>query len=72
MVVDCAAVDEEESGGDPEGKGKGRAETGEHGVVADVGAEGADVFDGGVAALGGGEGRGEDWGAGCWVGCGGV
>jgi hypothetical protein len=72
LVVDGGAVDEQEAGGDPEAEGEGRAEFGEHVVGADVGAEGADVFDGGVAALAGAVGGGEDGGAGCWVGRGGV
>lgn len=72
LVIDGAAVHEEQASCDPEGKCKRGPQTGEHVVGADVGAEGADVFDGGVAALRGGEGGGENGGARGGVGCGGV
>lgn len=71
-MVDRAAVDEEESGRDPEAEGEGRAELREQVVSADVLAQGADVFDRCEAALAGGEGGREDRRARGWVGGGGV
>jgi hypothetical protein len=71
-VVERRAVYQEHARGYPEAEGEGGPEFGEHVVRAGVGAEGADVFDGCVAALAGGEGGGENGGAYGWVGGGGV
>ncbi|KFY88819.1 hypothetical protein V500_06102 [Pseudogymnoascus sp. VKM F-4518 (FW-2643)] len=65
-------MDEEQARGDPEGESEGRAELGEHVVRDDEFAEGGDILDCAVAALGGGVGGGEDGGAGGGVGGGGV
>lgn len=67
LVLDCGAVDEEESGCNPEGKSEGWPEFGEHAVLHDIFAQCGDIFDGAVAALTGAIGRREDWGAGCGV-----
>ncbi|KFX86863.1 hypothetical protein O988_09459 [Pseudogymnoascus sp. VKM F-3808] len=63
FVFDRRAVHEEESGGDPEGECEWWAELGEHVVRDDEFAEGGDILDCAVAALGGGVGGREDGGA---------